>query len=86
MAVVESLIVGKDKEVRGENVRVITTGKAVHLSRPVQKLFLSRLELGHPRSRMSPKNALQGHKGAMFLAVQQRWMRSGRPVRNQPND
>ena len=35
---------------------------------------------------MSPKNALQGHKGAMFLAVQQRWMRSGRPVRNQPND
>ena len=39
MAVVESLIVGKDKEVRGANVRVITKGKAVHLSRPVQNLF-----------------------------------------------
>ena len=39
MAVVESLIVGKDKEVRGANVRVITKGKTVHLSRPVQKLF-----------------------------------------------
>lgn len=39
MAVVEGLIVGKDKEVRGANVRVITKGKAVHLSRPVQKLF-----------------------------------------------
>ena len=39
MAVVESLIVGKDKEVRGANVRVIMKGKAIHLSRPVQKLF-----------------------------------------------
>ena len=39
MAVVESLIVGKDKEVRRAIVRVITKGKAVHLSRPVQKLL-----------------------------------------------
>ena len=39
MAVVESLLVGKDKEVRGANVRVITKGRATHLSRPVQKLF-----------------------------------------------
>jgi len=39
MAVVESLIVGKDKLVRGANVRVITKGRAIHLSRPVQKLF-----------------------------------------------
>ena len=46
MAVVESLIVGKDKEVRGENVRVITTGKAVHLSRPVQKLFPIEIRTG----------------------------------------
>ena len=39
MAVVENLIVGKDKEVRGANVRVITKGRAVNSSRPVQKLF-----------------------------------------------
>ena len=31
MAVVESLIVRKDKEVRGANVRVITKGKAIRL-------------------------------------------------------
>ena len=39
MAAVESLIVRKDKEVTGANVRVITKGKAVRLSRPVQQLF-----------------------------------------------
>ena len=37
-AVVESLILGKDEQVRGANVRVITKGKIVRLSRPVQKL------------------------------------------------
>ena len=78
MAVVESLIVGKDKEVRGANVRVITKGKAVQLSRPVQKLF--PIEIRTETSEI-PKNALQGHEGATFLAVHQRWMRSGRPVR-----
>ena len=39
MAVVESLILGKDEQVRGANVRVITKGKIVRLSRPVQKLY-----------------------------------------------
>ena len=39
MAVAESLILGKDKQVRGTNVRVITKGKIGHLSRPVQKLY-----------------------------------------------
>ena len=39
MAVLESLILGKDEQVRGANVRVITKGKIVHLSRPVQKLY-----------------------------------------------
>ena len=39
MAVVESLIVGKDKEVTGANVWMITKGKAIRLSRPVEKLF-----------------------------------------------
>ena len=62
MAVVESLIVGKDKEVRGANVRVITKGKAVHLSRPVQNLF--PIEIRTETSEIS-----DGHKGATFLAV-----------------
>ena len=47
LAVVEGLIVGKDKEVRGAIVKVITKGKQVCISRPVQRLF--PLEL-HPAS------------------------------------
>ena len=39
MGVVGSLVTGKDGVVRGANVRVITKGKPVHLSRPVQKLY-----------------------------------------------
>lgn len=38
-AVIEDLIPGKDKQVRGAYVRVIIKGKAVHLSRPIQKLY-----------------------------------------------
>ena len=37
-AVVYSLILGKDEQVSGANVRVIK-GKIVRLSRPVQKLY-----------------------------------------------
>ena len=39
LGVVESLVTGKDGIVRGAQVRVITKGKPVHLSRPVQKLY-----------------------------------------------
>ena len=39
LAVVERLIAGKDEEVRGAIVRVITKGKQVRMSRPVQRLF-----------------------------------------------
>ena len=39
MGVVESLVTGRDSIVRGAQVRVITKGKPVHLSRPVQKLY-----------------------------------------------
>ena len=39
MAVVESLIRGKDNVVREANVRVIAKGKPVRISRPVQKLY-----------------------------------------------
>ena len=39
MGVIESLVIGKDGIVRGATVRVITKGKPVHLSRPVQRLY-----------------------------------------------
>ena len=37
-AVVEDLVIGKDKVVRGAKIRVITKGKPIRMSRPVQKL------------------------------------------------
>ena len=39
MGVVEQLIVGQDKEVRGATVRLITKGKPVSLNRSVRKLY-----------------------------------------------
>lgn len=39
MGIVEGLVTGRDGNVRGAHVRVITKGKPVHLSRPVQKLY-----------------------------------------------
>ena len=39
MAVVESLIKGRDEIVRGANIRVIVKGKPMRISRPVQKLY-----------------------------------------------
>ena len=39
MGVVDSLVIGRDGIVRGANVRAITKGKPVHLSRLVQKLY-----------------------------------------------
>ena len=38
-AVIEDLIPGKDNQVRGAHLRVITKRKAVRLSRPIQKLY-----------------------------------------------
>ena len=39
IAVIEELIHGKDNKVRGANVRVVTKGKILRLSRPLQKLY-----------------------------------------------
>ena len=39
MGVVESLVTGRDNVVRGATVRVVTKGKSIRLSRPVQKLY-----------------------------------------------
>ena len=39
MGVVERLVIGRDKVVRGDTIRVVTTGKPIQLSRPEQKLY-----------------------------------------------
>ena len=39
MGVVERLVTGRDNVVRGATVRVVTKGKPIRLSRPVQKLY-----------------------------------------------
>ena len=39
VAIVEELIVGRDKEVRGAKVKVTGKGKPVYLKRPIQKLY-----------------------------------------------
>ena len=39
MGKVEELIIGNDKVIRGAKLRVVTNGKPVYLSRPVQKLY-----------------------------------------------
>ena len=38
-AVVEDVVIGKDKVVRGAKIRVITKGNPIRMSRPVQKLY-----------------------------------------------
>ena len=88
MAVVEGLIVGKDKEVRGANVRVITKGKAVHLSRPVQKLFPIEIRTETFEISDVPKERVTGpqrrdvpRRSAALDAV---W--KTRAMVNQPND
>ena len=88
MAVVESLIVGKDKQVKGANVGVITKGRAIHLSRPVQKL--SPLEIRTETSEISdvfkgritrPQRRDVPRRSAALDAV---W--KTRAMVNQPND
>ena len=43
---VESLIKGKDGEVRGATVRLIVKGKPKLLNRPVQKLYPLEIQIG----------------------------------------
>ena len=38
-AIVEELIKGKDNVVRGAKIRMITKGKPIRMSRPIQKLY-----------------------------------------------
>ena len=45
MGVVERLVTGRDNVVRGATVRVVTKGKPIRLSRPVQLQFSSSSSL-----------------------------------------
>ena len=61
MAVVEELVKGKDNVVRGAIVRVITKGKQVRMSRPIQKLYpievKSVTEQGKPQTAAPPNSS-----------------------------
>ena len=54
-AIVEELIEGKDNVVRGAKIRVITRGKPIRMSRPIQKLYL--LEIRRETESTGVRNA-----------------------------
>lgn len=62
MEVVESLIKGKDDVVRGANIRVISIGKSLLMSRPVQKLYPIEAQ-SEIQSEVPQGGALEGSKG-----------------------
>ena len=62
MEVVESLIKGKDDVVRGANIRVISKGKSLLMSRLVQKLYPIEAQ-SEIQSEVPQGGALEGSKG-----------------------
>lgn len=61
MGVVEELICGQDKEVRGAHVRVITKERDVHIhiTRPVQKLYPIEIHAGSNAGKRQDRNRAQ---------------------------
>ena len=59
MAVIEDLIQGKDNQVRGAKVRVITKGKVVRLNRPVQMLYPLEVRESVPELPQRPKSPVE---------------------------
>lgn len=59
MGVVEGLICGRDKEVRGAHVRVITKGRDDHITRPVQKLYPIEVQAGPDGGKRQDGNRVQ---------------------------
>ena len=87
MGKVEELIVGKDKEVRGVKLRIITKGKPIFVNRPVQKLYplqvcgIENGDRGNPVSQGSadpggiPNKENEGReKRARAAALDSRWL------------
>jgi len=52
-------ICGRDKEVRGAHVRVITMGRDVHITRPVQKLYPIEVHAGPNAGKRQDRNRVQ---------------------------
>ena len=57
MGVVEGLICGRDKEVRRARVKVITKGRDVHITRPVQKLYPIEVHAGPNAGKRQDKSS-----------------------------
>ena len=59
MEEVEGLICGRDKEVRGAHVRVITKERDVQITRPVQKLYPIEVHAGPNAGKRQDRNRVQ---------------------------
>ncbi|XP_067041164.1 uncharacterized protein [Acropora muricata] len=77
IAVVESLIKGRDGVVRGANIRVIVKGKPMHISRPVQKLYPIEVRSETPAAKQERKGKecpiVLRRNPARAAAVDVRW-------------
>ncbi|XP_078366089.1 uncharacterized protein LOC144650313 [Oculina patagonica] len=76
LAVVESLITGRDSVVRGANVRVIAKGKPVRISRPVQKLYPIEVQStfeGRNQVRIRPVREHARRNPTRSAALDSRW-------------
>ena len=77
MAVVESLIKGRDGVVRGANIRVIVKGKPMCISRPVQKLYPIEVRSETPAAKQEKKGKecpiVRKRNPARAAALDARW-------------
>ena len=84
LAVIESLIKGKDNVVRGANIRVIAKGKPSRMSRPVQKLYpievQTEIQPEEPREgvKEGTKNLRHNPRRAAAADAQQQQTRVGK--------
>lgn len=77
MAVVESLIKGRDGVVRGANIRVIVKGKPMRISRPVQKLYPLEVRSETPAAKQEKRGKecpiVRRRNPARAAALDARW-------------
>ena len=91
MAVIENLIKGKDNQVRGAKVRVITKGKVVRLNRPVQMLYPIEVGESVPELPQNPQGQVERQRSVQRRDIPRRaatldaaWKM--REMTNQSND
>jgi hypothetical protein len=66
------VVIGKDKVVRGAKIRVITKGKPIRMSRPVQKLYPLEIRCEAEQARKSGVGYIEEQKSKQVLVEQQR--------------